>query len=147
MGYNTRYQLCWDKLPNYVEVPYCDHENKITAKFCSECGRPVGVDSLDSRVATYIEDNHSGIWGVDHEGNGEEPCKWYDHEKDIMWLSKKFPNVLFTLHGKGDESGDVWAKYFVNGEIQREKAELRIGQFDPTKLEPYDDRTSKSSLR
>lgn len=26
-----------------------------------------------------------------------EPCKWYDHDKDMLKLSKEFPAYVFTL--------------------------------------------------
>lgn len=34
--------------------------------------------------------------------------KWYNWEKDIQTLAKKFPNITFILHGDGEESGDIW---------------------------------------
>lgn len=61
--------------------------------------------------------------------NGE--CKWYEHEKDMINLSKSFPEVVFKLHGEGEESDDIWDKYFKNGKMRGCYAEINI--------EPYSD--------
>lgn len=40
--------------------------------------------------------------------NGDNYWKWYDWEKDMQTLAKKFPNITFVLHGDGEESQDIW---------------------------------------
>lgn len=51
-------------------------------------------------------------------------CRWYEHEADLQRISAKYPHVVFRLAGDGEESGDVWVKWFLNGmkiaEIQME---------------------------
>lgn len=54
---------------------------------------------------------------------GEE-IKWYDHEKDMVFVSKKFPNLLFELSGEGEESGDLWREYYQNGDLERIRAKV-----------------------
>ncbi len=66
------------------------------------------------------------------------PCdmiKWYDHESDLAFISKQYPEVLFTLSGDGEESGDIWKKYFKGGKKQVARAQIVIDEFDETKLE------------
>jgi len=50
-------------------------------------------------------------------------AKWYNHEKDMIELSKIYPNILFTLEGVGEEQyadePDMWRMYFKNGESKR----------------------------
>lgn len=58
------------------------------------------------------------------DGNSGERCKWYEHEEQMAELSKKFPEVLFTLHGEGEDAMDLWIHYFKNGKIQRRKAKI-----------------------
>jgi hypothetical protein len=61
-------------------------------------------------------------------------CKWYEHTEDMRNVSKKYPNVLFTLTGNGEEPEDMWVKYFMNGKVQIEKAVITYGKFDLKKL-------------
>lgn len=64
----------------------------------------------------------------------EDECKWYDHEAHIKNVSARHPGVIFTLHGEGEESGDIWKKYFLNGKVQVAKAEIIIAGFDESLL-------------
>lgn len=67
------------------------------------------------------------------------PCeRWYDHEHDMAMLSKKFPAVLFTLHGEGEDRDDMWDKHFRNGMMQECCADIVYPDFDETKLEPVE---------
>lgn len=67
-------------------------------------------------------------------GESDDMGKWYEHEDHLKELSKNYPAFLFVLAGEGEEQGDQWKKYFLNGKMQVEKAEIKIGDFDPEKL-------------
>jgi len=75
-------------------------------------------------------------YGLDEcgEGMGCETLKWYSHEKDMKKFSEKYPDKLFKLQGDGEESGDMWIKYFQNGKVQICKAVLVFDEFNPKKL-------------
>ncbi|MCY9052493.1 hypothetical protein MOE90_02145 [Bacillus spizizenii] len=60
--------------------------------------------------------------------------KWYDHEDDMKDISKAFPEALFTLNGDGEESGDVWRKYFKNGKMQTCRAGIVFDEYDEKEL-------------
>lgn len=64
---------------------------------------------------------------------GGEACK-YSFEKDMFRLSKKFSDVVFRLHGDGDESDDFWIEYWQNGKVQDAPARIEYDDFDPKKL-------------
>lgn len=61
-------------------------------------------------------------------------CKWYDHEQDMLELSKSFPETLFILEGDGEESEDIWIKYFQAGKMQVAYGIITFEEFNPDKL-------------
>lgn len=48
-----------------------------------------------------------------------DSCKWYEHAKDMLELSKTFPEYLFILDGDGEENGDAWREFYKNGRSYR----------------------------
>lgn len=96
-----------------------------------------------SRTSSIAE--YESIWQLIETDNGEydyiryavidgEQCKWYEHEKDMKQFSLKFPHVLFTLHGEGEEAGDLWIDYYKNGKVQHCVAKITYENFDESKL-------------
>lgn len=51
------------------------------------------------------------------QGNSVETT-WYDHESDMQELSKKYPGLIVSLDGNGEDIGDDWCKRFYNGEVE-----------------------------
>ncbi len=125
MGYYTNYTIEIDS--KQAQVPSCKHKPK-DVKFCPECGVAVGMVDLYDNVIKHLEENYSDDYDlasiVDNSSEGwkSEGWKWYDHEKTMREISTKFPSVIFTLIGEGEESGDMWRKYFKNGKMQIAKA-------------------------
>jgi hypothetical protein len=81
-------------------------------------------------------DADEGFMGMALEADGStrEACSWYEHERDVRSLSLKFPGVLFTLKGAGEQVGDLWMEYYCDGKIQRERAVITYPRFDESKL-------------
>lgn len=92
------------------------------------------VESLDEKFMAEraLEDDED--LGDFYRGNADS-CKWYEHEGFMKGFSKNYPRVVFLLEGEGEESGDIWRKYFQNGKMQTERAEIIFGDFDKKKLE------------
>ena len=63
-----------------------------------------------------------------------DDMKWYEHESDLRSLSIQYPEVLFTLNGTGEVSGDIWVKFFKYGKMQHSKAEVVLDEIDANKL-------------
>ena len=57
-------------------------------------------------------------FALDESGETNESCKWYDWKDDITEFSKLYPDVVFLLKGEGEESGDIWRAYFLNGKCE-----------------------------
>ena len=123
MGYQTRYELTTDA-DEQVAVCPC---NTQKSKFCPECGTPFKMIDLSERILQEI------VKMLDYDPFNES-CKWYEHEADMREFSKRYPVVLFTLAGEGEEAGDLWKKYFKNGKMQIAKAVITYDDFDAKKL-------------
>lgn len=81
-------------------------------------------------------DNFNGLhYAIDETGEYVESVKWYEHERDMLKLSKDFPNVIFILKGEGEDAGDIWYKYFKNGKVQRAPGKITFDEYDESKLE------------
>ena len=105
MGYSTYFTL--------------DYDDELRCPTCGTCG-----------VVTHEDQIIEQIGYNPFEGE----CKWYSHEQDMKEYSENAPDVLFTLNGEGEESGDVWVQYFKAGKCQTEKAKIQLAPFDETKL-------------
>lgn len=64
------------------------------------------------------------------DSNGD--CHWYDHEDDLIEISKKFPNARFRLSGLGEKRYDIWNRYYENGKI--ENCGVIIEEVKPTEI-------------
>lgn len=133
MGYYTHYSLEWqaDDSPDFQP---CEHKKPAGVKFCPECGVENVNKTLDQVVGEYIRGNENMDYAMTTDGESNEQCKWYDHQIDMVEMSKKFHGVLFTLSGEGEESGDVWKEYYKDGLVQVARAKIVIDEFDPAKL-------------
>lgn len=80
------------------------------------------------------EDYEDAAYALMSNGDSEQSCKWYDHEKHIKAFSLNHPEALFILNGEGEESGDIWVKYFKNGKMQKCKAKITFDEFNFEKL-------------
>lgn len=116
MGYNTRYSLKTEFLVGGKAVQLVD----------------------DSPLVAVIEDlrqrYEDAMFALSPTGDTEDSCKWYEHQAQMKSFSILHPNVLFTLHGEGEENDDLWNEYYLNGKVQVEKATIQIAPFDAKKL-------------
>lgn len=80
----------------------------------------------------YVHESDAKIMVKEHADYSpwDEECKWYDHEADMKWLSQQYPGTVFMLSGKGEESGDLWRKYFRDGKMQVCKGKVIYPPFD-----------------
>ena len=67
------------------------------------------------------EDDHTQALGVLSEYNEylfEDSIKWYDQETDMLEYSLRYPETIFKITGDGEEQGDEWIAYYLNGKSQ-----------------------------
>jgi hypothetical protein len=114
MGYYTNYSLEYEILEETEEGKTSSTEERLVEEMNSEDACQYGSLMLFVRE------------GVD--------CKWYEHDEEMKPLSAKFPTVLFTLKGEGEESGDLWVKYYLAGKSQMCQGITAFEPFDKEKL-------------
>lgn len=130
MGYLTLYKLTW----NTISKKQCGHKYAPGDIYCPKCGKLINKNNnIDDAVSDYIT-AHEEIYGIDNIGQSTESVKWYDHEEHMVKMSKHIKDVLFKLEGKGEESGDIWIKYFLNGKKQICRGNIVFDDFDESKL-------------
>lgn len=81
-----------------------------------------------------FDGNFESVTGYSFDYDNQLSGKWYDHEEHMKHISKQYPEQLFTLHGEGEEAGDLWKKYFKDGKMQFVRAVVTYEDFDEDKL-------------
>lgn len=85
-----------------------------------------GSDASEDKVSAFLkslEDTtdcmfHTYDWifmGNLFQIANEEPFKWYDRDEDFIDISKRFPNLVITVLGFGEDREDMWWQHFKNG--------------------------------
>lgn len=112
---------------------YCTTYN---LSLCTPDGKSFIEDSaVHDKVVTLLKERGAINYALDENLDCYDPVKWCEHDNDMLEISKQVPNILFRLHGEGDESEDIWDCYYLNGKTQYCKAEITIPPYDPNKLE------------
>lgn len=97
-------------------------------------------DRFEETMLEHIRENPNEEWDWELSECWEDltayghTSKWYSHDSEMRALSKRFPMVVFTLEGKGEEGGDLWKKYYCAGKCQEAYAKIVYDEFDPEKL-------------
>ncbi len=110
------------------------YQTVYSLNICDKNRKEILSDSLIDSVTSAIDaleifengDVKNGFTGY---------ARWYEHEEELGRISAEFPDLLFCLHGEGDEATDIWDKYFKGGKIQRCPAVITIADFDESLLE------------
>ena len=110
-GYYTDYTLCVQ--------PYDEHKNNIDAIAKL-------IEKEIEKIGVFVYGSVSDGW----YGN----ATWYDYHNDMTLLSKRFPNVVFYLEGKGDSYEDFWGRYYYNGMVMYGAIVIERYDFDEKKL-------------
>ena len=94
---------------------------------------------------TIIDKNYKDDYKVDHGKKISElaeyrdcfgnDIKWYDHDKNMLKYSLKYPELVFQLAGYGEEFDDIWEKYYKNGQYQVCQGRIIFDEYDESKLE------------
>ena len=94
-------------------------------------------NDIDSSIEPLFHEQElyqSGVSVQDVITQKLDAFKWYEHDKDMREYSEVHPQYLFILDGEGEESGDIWRKFYKNGKSYEWKLEYTLPDFDPDKL-------------
>jgi hypothetical protein len=121
MGYYTRYELTIEEgTPDQIDKVNEDME-LLAAGLCKDL---LGLDDPGC-WGEYMADVWKGV---------PDSASWYDHDKYMLALSKRHPDVVFKLHGEGEDSGDLWNTYYKNGLTQVCLARIVYDEYDEEEL-------------
>lgn len=123
MGYYTYYTL--ETIENKYKVFDIISYMKEQYDNSSECK----YYAFQYEFESLLEDDYATYFEL-----YSDECKWYEHDEEMIELSLKFPDTVFCLHGEGEESGDIWNKYYKNGKSQYCPARIVYDEYDETKL-------------
>ena len=59
---------------------------------------------------------------------------WREYDEDMINLSLKIPDVLFTLWGFGQDRHDIWVLYAKNGKLCEHIGKIVYPNFDESML-------------
>lgn len=59
-----------------------------------------------------------------------ESTKWYYLEKDLSDFSKKYPNTIFEVEWKWEESWDIWKMLIRNWKSKKQEAIITIPEIN-----------------
>jgi hypothetical protein len=96
--------------------------------------------TIQDVLASVNEDNFTHLfWAVEEDGESRDESKWYGHEEDMIRLSLLYPDVVFKLHGEGEENDDMYDKYFKNGKMQSCYAKITYDEYDESQLKTLEE--------
>lgn len=121
MGYYTDYSL---KI----------HGIKENLESSSEFFYDTSFEDYSIDLIKKFIDKYELEYALQYNGETENSTKWYDHDENLIEFSKQYPLVVFELKGDGEESGDMWIKYYKNGKSQRCDAKITFEKYDESKL-------------
>jgi len=136
MGYLTSFE-CKIKGVLYNEAKLAEFEAaKKQIEGLTGIARQIALDALEKQVKIEKTINIKRILkdkiGFNPIGVGE--TKWYEYDEVMKAISMEYPHVVFELSGEGEESGDIWKNYYVNGKVQKCQARIVFDEFDEKKL-------------
>lgn len=125
MGYYTYHDL------TMTDFAAATPDNPIGPELSEEDPRYAEILELFRTHENISENGPFELPGLDWE---QDSCKWYSRTEDMAAISKAVPTVLFKIHCEGEEPGDLWDEYYLNGKAQECFAEIVYPPFDPSKL-------------
>jgi hypothetical protein len=129
MDYNTYYELTVDYTKGQAEREKAKETEiqEIKDSNLSEKTKQRLISDITKEYQNHYVTKSDVVDIIGYNPFGDS-CKWYDHEEDMTSVSEKFNGILFVLYGNGEEVGDIWKKYFYNGQMQVTKVKITFDE-------------------
>lgn len=75
----------------------------------------MGGELAPEALAKLIAEDEDAQYALYPNGKTMQGESWYLHEDSLIRFSTAYPDVIFALHGEGEEAGDVWDEYYRRG--------------------------------
>ncbi len=105
----------------------------ITPRLKEDFTEIVDSDVLEILRDRLIEFSQYDEWEWDDQLTMVD-VKWYEYPNHMKLLSKEFPYIIFQVDGEGEEPGDIWRRYFLDGKSQKCVTTITFTQFDEDEL-------------
>jgi len=102
-------------------------------------GKEVTEQTLKAIISSHRTQQYEELYALEDDGSSVQGATWYGHEEHMIALSTEYPGLVFELYGKGNNSEDIWYKYFHDGKIQLCPAIITFDEFDVKKLKEPDE--------
>ena len=56
-------------------------------------------------------------------------CKWYEWDRDLKQVSKRYPHLVFEVEAVGEDFPDIWKARVQNGKSEKVKAQITYPAF------------------
>lgn len=122
MGYYTHYELEFEDA----------HDDEVARAVLGALKKRTGA-YYTFDLDDYEDEDDDEVLPLSYET--DERRKWYEFEADMRAVSKEVPGILFTLTGEGEEAGDLWRWYFLDGKVHKGETTLHYEEFDEGRLE------------
>lgn len=102
--------------------------------FCLRVENQQLDDVVKKNIYNAIEELDEFELFDESENRWEVYTKWYSYREDMCSVSEKFPGILFSLWGDGEDRDDSWVEYYLDGKFQYCGSTLVYDEFDENKL-------------
>ena len=134
MGYYTRFKISTMGKPfSEKEIKELELLKSQAAKLKGEL-KKIALEGIAAKEKRVIRDPKSLVKEYLSFNPFEGSTKWYEYDENMKTISKKYPETIFILEGEGEESGDIWKRYYLNGKVQVAEAKISYDEFDEKKL-------------
>ncbi len=91
---------------------------------------PEGIVKFLSEETDYYWEDYGGRTTAEPTCYRCHDAKWYDWQKDMTTISKRFPGMEFLVEGNGEEQGDHHYSLWVGGRSKLVQAKISFAPFD-----------------